>query len=250
MIKAILIEDEEPLRLLIKQILQDIDTDVSIVSECESVSQATAAIQETNPDLLFLDILLTGGTAFDLLEKVPHTNFEIIFITAYDKYVMDAFKYAAIGYVLKPIEANKLEAAIINAQKRITNKATSSIDILMNYLKSPKEKNINTIAIPTNDGFVFLKPDDILRCQASGVYTKIILTNRSCIVSSYNLAQFKNILPTETFFQVQKSHLISLLYIERYNSKDCIVEMVNGDSVPVSRKMKVSFIGMFKKPRR
>lgn len=250
MIKALLIEDEEPVRVLIKEMMEDIDRDIVILAECESVDEAVKAIADIGPDIIFLDIMLIGGTAFDLLERLDSYPFETIFITSYDKYALEAFKYAAIGYVLKPIDENELKASVANARKRVLDKAGSNIELLMNLVNKKTKSDVNTIAVPTQEGFVFIIPSNILRCEASGVYTKIFLTDNSHLLSSYNLAQFKHILPSDQFYQIQKSHLISLSHINRYNSRESVVEMTNGDSIPVSKKIKAEFLGMFKRPGR
>lgn len=249
---AVIIEDEASLRTLIKNFVTEIDREINIVAQCDNIEDAESVIKDLNPDIVFLDIILPGGTAFDLLESLPNLQSEVIFITAYDKYVLDAFRYAAIGYILKPVDKAELKIAIQNAKKRIAGKSkNNNIDELLNFIKNKNAtENTEKIGVPTQDGFIFLAPSDIVRCEGYNAYTKIFLKDTPHIISSYNLAQFKKILPEETFFQVHKSHIVALPQVYKYHSKEAILEMANGDNIPVSKKIKTEFISHFKIPRR
>lgn len=252
MIKAIIVEDEASLRTLIKKFVTEVDEEISIVADEDNINDAEKAIRNHQPDIIFLDIVLPGGNAFDLLERLGAIHSEVIFITAYDKYFLDAFKHAAIGYLLKPVDKKELAIAIENAKKRIANKRQNEhVASLLNYLKRQNSNDqVEKIGVPTQDGFIFLAPDEVIRCEGYNAYTKLYLGDGTHIISSYNLAQFRKILPEDYFFQVHKSHIISLNKVRKYNSKDSLVEMDNGDSIPVSRKVKTNFIGHFKIPKR
>lgn len=252
MIKAIIVEDEASLRTLIRKFITEVDEEVEIVAEAGNIHDALELINQKEPDIIFLDIILPGGTAFDLLEKLAPIHGEVIFITAYDKYFLDAFKYAAIGYLLKPVDKKELGIAITNAKKRVAGKRQNeNVASLLNYIKSKNtSESIDKIGVPTQDGFIFLSPNEVVRCEGHNAYTKLYLDDHTHIISSYNLAQFRKILPEDLFFQVHKSHIISLNSVRKYNSKDSLVEMDNGDSIPVSRKIKTEFIAHFKIPKR
>lgn len=251
MIKGIIIEDEASLRTLIHQFIKEVDNDLHIVAECDNIDDAEKAIDTINPDVIFLDIVLPGGTGLDLLERIPNLRAEVIFLTAYDKYVMDAFKYAAIGYILKPVDKKELKVAIDNAKKRINEKNGNNIETLLGFLKnSSQTESIDKIGVPTPEGITFISHTDIIHCEGMNSCTKIHLNDGEQLVSSYNLAEFKRILPEKSFFQVHKSHIVSLDSVYKYNSKEAIVEMDNGDTIPVSKKMKAEFIQHFKMPKR
>ena len=252
MIRALIIEDETSLRTLVKKFVQEIDKDIDIVAEAGNVLEAIKAINNNDPDIIFLDIMLPGGTGFDVLDSLKELRSEVVFITAYDKYFLEAFKHSAVGYVLKPVDKAELAIAINNAKKRISDKKQNEqVATLLDFIKKQNNSDGNEkIGIPTPDGFIFLAPEEIIRCEGQNAYTRIFMADKSDIISSYNLAQFKKILPEELFFQVHKSHIISMPNVRKYNAKEALVEMDNGDSIPISRKIKTDFISHFKIPKR
>lgn len=252
MIRAIIVEDERALRTLISKFIAEVDDDVQIVGEAGTIKEAQEVIKKYSPDIVFLDIQLPGGTSFDLLESLGEVDFEVIFITAYDDYFMDAFKHAAVGYVLKPVDKEELSMAISNAKKRVaTRKKNKEITELLKFFRErDSHDHPEKIGVPTQGGLDFIATADIIRCEGQSAYTKIVLRSGPAITSSYNLAHFKKLLPEEHFFPVHKSHIVSLSLVSRYNSKESIVEMINGDQVPVSRNAKSDFISHFKIPKR
>lgn len=248
MIKAIIVEDEVSLRILIKKFILDIDPDIEIVSECENIFEAEQAINEHAPDIIFLDVIMPRGSGMDLLEKMPDTKSEVIFITAHDKYVLDAFQFAAVGYVLKPIDKEKLKTAISNAKKSISQKtAANNVSALLKYLEERNAKK--KIGVPTQEGVSFIDCDNIKRLEGSNSYTKIFFTDNTSIISSYNLSKFDKVLPPDLFFKIHKSHIISLAHVVKYNSKESAAEMKGGDIVPISKKVKAKFLSLFNTAR-
>lgn len=252
MISAVIIEDEESLRTLVKKFVTEIDPEIKIVGGASNVDDAIQLINDADPDLIFLDIMLPRGTGFDVLDRLEEVHSEVIFITAYDKYFLDAFKHSAVGYILKPVDKGELTIAINNAKKRIADKKQNEqVTSLLSFLKNRNTSNKHEkIGIPTQDGFIFLAHEEILRCEGVKAYTKIYMKDNSSIISSYNLARFKDILPEEHFFQIHKSHIISMDSVHKYNSKEGHIEMNNGETIPISRKIKPDFISHFKIPKR
>ncbi|MEZ5017764.1 MAG: LytTR family DNA-binding domain-containing protein [Flavipsychrobacter sp.] len=251
MINAIIVEDEISLRTLMRKFVHEVDPDINIVSECENINEAQEAITLFNPDIIFLDIILPGGNSFELLERLPNLKSEIIFATAYDKYLLDAFEHAAVGYIMKPIDKKKLKTAINNAKNRIAEKKSNNLNALLDFVKQKTEDaNLKSIGIPTHDGVTFINYDTIERCEAYKSCTKIHLNDNSSILSSYNLGKFKEILPNEHFFQIHKSHVVSFTYVKKYNSKESMIEMIDGEVLPLSKSVKKDFISHYKIPKR
>lgn len=251
MIRALVVEDELHLRTLIKQFITEVDDEILIVAEAGNIDEAAEAVEIYAPEIVFLDIKLPGGTGFDLLDRMDNIDFEVIFITAYDKYFLDAFKHAAIGYILKPVDKDDLTIAINNAKKRIVGKSgRNKVADLLEAMKSNSQNEHDKIGVPTGEGIDFIATHDIVHCTGQKAYTKLVLRDGSEVISSYNLAHFRKLLPEDLFFQVHKSHIISLENVKRYNSKEAILEMINGDEVPVSRSAKSEFISHFKIPKR
>ena len=124
MIKAIIVEDEAPLQQLLLILLREVDPEIEIVGLFDNIENAAAGIKTLQPQLVFLDVMLPGGTGFDLLERTAQFKFEVIFVTAYDSYMLDAFRHSAVGYVLKPVDRNELHIAIDKERRRIQAKET------------------------------------------------------------------------------------------------------------------------------
>jgi len=245
MITAIIIEDETPIQELLKILIHEIDEDIFIVTVCDNIETGLDAIAEHNPDLIFLDVILPGGTGFDLLEHLTPGTTEVIFITAYDTFAIEAFKHSAIGYVLKPVDKDDLQLAIHNAKKRIKSRHQPDFTQFLQQLKSAESGN-EKIALPTLDGFLFVHASEIIRCESDKVYTWIHMQEGKKILCSYNIGEFKKILPDHIFFQIHKSHIISLKYVKSYNGKENTVELSDGAIIPVSRRNKNSFLNNFK----
>ncbi len=248
MITAVVVEDEPALRVLIKKLILEVDPLIDIVDECENVDQGVESILSSQPDIIFLDVVLPGGSGFDILHELPEIKSEVIFITAFDKYVLDAFQLAAVGYVLKPIDKNKLKIAIDNAKKRLEGRGGQEVISTLKKIIKENNEAVDKIGIPTQEGLLFVSLDKIMRFEGRKSYTKIFLKDDSTILSSYNIAKFDNILPVKTFFRVHRSHIISLSEIRKYVSNEAIIEMSNGDVVPLSKNMKAAFLNCFNKP--
>ena len=246
MIRAIIVEDEAPLRELLEILIKETDEDVEIIASCNSLKNALDTIEELKPDLIFLDVILPGGTGFDLLEQLSPGAYEVIFITAFDSFALEAFRHAAIGYVLKPVDKEDLRIAISNAKRRIkTQDAKTDFTKLIEQVRSTQSGS-DKIALPTPEGFLFVKAHEIIRCESDKVYTWIYMQQGKEILCSYNIGEFRKILPENIFFQVHKSHIISLQYVRSYNGKDNTVKLTDGTIIPVSRRNKNSFLNNFR----
>lgn len=247
MIKAIIVEDEAPLSDLLKILIAETDDEIDIAASCDNIDDAETIIEELRPQLIFLDVILPGGTGFDLLERIHMKNCEVIFITAHDNFALEAFKHAAIGYVLKPVDKEELKIAINNAKKRIQTHSNNKIDFVK-FLDQLKTHEISSekIAIPTPEGFLFVKANEIICCESDKVYTWINMTGGKKILCSYNIGEFRKILPEHVFFQVHKSYIISLHFVKSFNGKDNTVELADGIIIPVSRRNKSSFLNNFR----
>lgn len=245
MIKAIIVEDEAPLQQLLLMLIREVEPDIEIVGLFDNVEDAATGIEILQPQVLFLDIMLPGGTSFDLLERIPHGKFEVIFVTAYDSYMLEAFRHAAAGYVLKPVDRNELRIAITNARKRIQAQDTYDVSALLQQLKGNYKEKQEKIAIPTQDGFLFVAADELIRCESDRVYTWVYLKGQKSVLCSYNLGEFRKLLPDPQFFQAHKSHIISLRHVASFNGRESTVEMDDGSIVPVSRRNKISFLNNF-----
>ena len=246
MITAIHVEDEprniELLESLVKIHCGDI---VNLVGSARNVADAIALIKKVKPQLVYLDIELNRGNAFELLEELHEANemnFQVVFITAFNEYAVKAFRYSAIDYLLKPISIDELKEASIRALNKI-NQLSGNGNILeaINQLKI----NLNTtkIGIPVTDGILFLKTEDIVRIEAKGSYSILYLSDGKKITSTKNLGDFESILPEGIFFRVHNSWIINLKYLRKYyRGKSSYMEMEDGSTVAVSIRKKGKFL--------
>ena len=241
MIRVVLVDDEEYPRLLLKELLEESFPEIEIIGDADNADDAYEMIENEEPDLVFLDIAMPEKTGFDLLQMFDHPDFEVIFVTGYDQYALDAFNHFAIGYLLKPIDSSMLTEVVLNAKKRIeSKKSNANIQELLQHLSSSTRKT-NRIGIPTMEGLEFVEMNEIIRCEGDQKYTKVYLTNRTNILSSYNIGEFRRILEHHNFFQCHKSHLVNLNHVRKYN-KEGTLHMWDDSSVPVSKRKKIEFL--------
>ncbi|SDW51331.1 two component transcriptional regulator, LytTR family [Lutibacter oricola] len=241
-INAILIDDEknalESLALKVKKYFPNIQ----ITHTFQNPQEALIQINANHPDILFTDIEMPVLSGFDVLSKIKNPNFEIVFVTAYNQYAIEAIKHCAIGYIVKPIDNNELINAVNNALKNIEKKnALEKNEQLLNNLVSSSK---STISIPTQKGLSFIKIEDIIRFEGIDGYTKIILQN-STILSSYSIGKFSKLNKLSSFMSVHKSHFINLNYIANFLNEGYIV-MANNDSIPIARSRRKEFLEKIK----
>lgn len=239
MITSLIIDDEHDGRVAVRNMLEKYCTNVQILDEADGVEDGFLKIKQHSPDLVFLDIKMDDGTAFDLLRKFNQIDFRIIFVTAYDEYAIEAIKYSALDYILKPIRPALLVEAVEKMQETSrVNRLEQQIELLLQE-KAKREK----IALPTSDGLLFVKVIDILRCESDSSYTNFVLANGKKILVTRTMKEFEEMLPVDLFYRVHKSHLINIKYIDQYVTRDgASVIMGNGDCVPIARNRKDEFL--------
>lgn len=243
--RAIVIDDEQSARENLIFKLNKLDLDINVIAEAEDIEEAEKLIKEIKPDLIFLDISMPKGSGFDLLDRFAEITFEIIFVTAYNKYALKAFQYFAIGYLLKPIEIDVLRDTVLNTKKRIENNQNKeNIVQLSKYLKESNRNSI--IAIPVESGLEFIDMDEIMKLNASEGYTIIYLKSGTKIVSSKPLTYYTNLLDPSCFFQVHRAYVINLGCIKKYH-KVGFVQLADGSEIPVAKTKKSEFLNLFKK---
>jgi two-component system, LytTR family, response regulator len=248
MIRAIHIEDEPGNVALLQSLVTTHCADiVTIISNAANLQDAFNLIKVEKPQLVYLDIELNNGNAFELLEKVENTigiQFEIIFITAFNEYAIKAFKQNAIDYILKPISTAELKLATQKAAEKITYTAAGkNVLALLNQLKqnAPTSK----IGLSVADGLHFINPDDIIRIEAKGSYTVFYLVNGKSITCTQSLKDIEELLPTPQFIRVHNSWVVNSKQLKKYyKGKDSYIEMEDNSIVPVSLRKKGDFLDM------
>ena len=238
-IQAIIVDDEkyalESLALKVSKYFPNI----CITHKFQNPQKAVEEINKNHPHILFLDIEMPVLSGFDVLSKIENPNFEIIFVTAYNEYAIDAIKHCAIGYIVKPIDNDELKAAIENALKNINQK--SALEKNRQLLENLVSKGNSVIVIPTQKGLSFIKTDTIIRFEGIDGYTNIILKNKTTILSSYSIGKFTKTTALHNFYLVHKSHFININFIKEYLNEGYIV-LTNNDKIPVSKIKRNEFL--------
>lgn len=239
MIRTLIIDDEQHCIDRVTHLLEAHKDKVHLMDALHSVEEGITAIKKFKPDLIFLDVQINDKTGFDLLKQIDTHDFEVIFTTAHDKYAVQAFKFSAIDYLLKPVDADDLQQALEKVSKKVAEKANNDrLDVLLHNLKNT-QGSIKKISIPTVNGFVFVQVTEILRCQSEINYTTIFLKDKQKMTVAKTLKEFEELLSDYNFFRVHNSHLINLAYIKSYNKgKGGIVTMMDQTDIEVSTRRK------------
>ncbi len=240
MIKAIIVDDEERARSLLQKLLMDYCRNVEVIASCPNVPDAVIQINRLNPDVVFLDIEMPDYSGFELLSFFSEVNFEIIFVTAYNEYAVKAFEVSALDYILKPVQLEKLDAALERLRKKLE---IGSIQNRLETLKSNlKDHRISRIALPVFDGLIFVSLSDIIYLEAMGAYTKFHIQGMDCQVISKKIKYFETMLaPNPQFFRVHRSYMVNTFMIKKYSRQENSMLMENNDTVYISRERKKEF---------
>ncbi|MFD1161773.1 MULTISPECIES: LytR/AlgR family response regulator transcription factor [Hwangdonia] len=240
---SIIVEDEETSRQILKNYLKKYCPNVTVLGEAENVEEALVLIRNNDLDLVFLDVEMPYGNAFDLLDKVGDINFETVFVTAYNHYAIDALNAHASYYLMKPISIDEL----IKAVDYVTEIKTKE-EALQNQVLVPKTNTVNgKITIPQQNGFEVINTSDILYCKADDNYTEIYLNTNKKKVVSKTLKYFEDILKDSGFARVHKSHLVNVNEVVKYmKGKGGSVILSNGKEIMVSASKKSALLSYFK----
>lgn len=245
MIASIIVDDELKSRESLKILLEDFCENVEVKAVCQNVEEALSAIERYDPQVVFLDIQMQRETGFDLLAQLTKTDFEIIFTTAYSEYAIKAFKFSAIDYLLKPIDIGELKRAVEKVEKKLSGNIATRLEKLIENLKPPTPQSYK-VALPTADGLVFVKIEDIIYCEASSNYTNIYTLDGKKHIVSRTLKEYEDLLVDHNFFRIHNSHLINLSCIKKYvRGEGGYVIMVNDVSLDVSKRKKDAFLARF-----
>lgn len=235
MMKAIIIDDEPPAVTMLEKMLDDLELPIEIVGRSHELADGVNCIKEYKPDLVFLDIEMPGFSGlqlFDFLED-HEIKFGIIFITAYNQYAINAFEMNAVDYLLKPLQADKLEKAI-NKFLNNRNNAINNYLSLKRFMKS--ETQLNRIVIPIGNALEVIKVDDIIFLQAEGSYTKIFLSNNKNLLVSKKLKYFEQLLNNSpSLFRIHRSYIVNLNAVNKLiKSNGGTVVMKDETELPIS----------------
>lgn len=244
---GIIIDDEPGNVVTLSELLKQYCPRVLVKGSAPNPIKGYELIKETDPDIVFLDIEMPYGNAFDLLDKINSINFEVIFITAFDNYAIKAIRYSALDYILKPININELKEAVRKAIIRLEEKGSNTR--VNSLIENLKQDNVSShkIALPTVNGFRFEDIHKIMYMEAEGSYTSIKIKDQPKELVSKSLKEFEDLLPDTIFCRIHYSHIININYVKNYfKGRGGYVEMEDGASIEVSARKKNIFFERFR----
>jgi len=244
-VTALLVDDEPKSLAILKNKLERLCPSVSIIGETINPNEALQLIGTVNPQLVFLDIAMPEMSGFDLLAAVEEPSFEIIFVTAFDNYAIDAINHCAIGYLVKPVANDDLVSAVDKAIANIEEKTAlqKNLQLIENFGVPTFQKK--KIVIPSQEGLEFVKIKEIIHCEGEDGYTNIYFRTRTPILSSHSIGHFNSLLENHHFYLVHKSHLINMYHIDKYLNEGYVI-LTNNIKVPVSRGRRSDFLTKLK----
>ncbi|HZI54603.1 MAG TPA: LytTR family DNA-binding domain-containing protein [Chitinophagaceae bacterium] len=249
MIKALIIDDEIHCRKTLSMLLKDYCPDVQVMGQCSDGESGLDSIQKFKPDLIFLDIEMPNMNGFEMLEKLPEINFEIIFTTSYDQYAIKAIRFSALDYLLKPVDREELQRAVQKATQRLHHPLPQQLEILLQKLHQPAS-SIQKIALPTMEGLQMIAVNSIISCASDSNYTVFFLKNKQKLIVSRPLKEIEEMLEEYSFLRVHNSYLVSLNEIEKYvKGEGGYLVMTDGSAIDVSRSKKETLLNKLRPNR-
>ena len=236
MIKAVIIEDEPIFAEMIQSFLNEFYPDIEIKGYAQTVEDAQKLITSVQPDIAFCDIELKDGSTFDLLKKLNNITFQIIFITAHNQFAIQAFKFSAIDYLLKPIEQTEFCNAVDRAIERVNQKQMQYIRLMLENLDRNSENK--RLVLRTLEQIYIVNIKDIVRCQADNTYTTFHIVNGENILVSKGLKEYEDILCENGFFKIHQSHIINLQFLRKIDKSTEEVILSDKTRLPLSQRRK------------
>jgi two-component system LytT family response regulator len=238
MFRVVIADDVQDIRESLEKMLGAYCPEVQIVASVDGVATAVAAIQKHSPDIVMLDVEMKDGTGFDVLKQFPSPRFKAIFVTAYQQYSLDAFRFSALDYLLKPVDPDLLVQAVSKAadvldREKLALKIDSFLHNMQESSKGPKK-----IVLRTIDNIHVVAVNEIAYCEADQSYTTFHLSDKSRIVVTRSLSEFDEMLGPYQFVRIHQSYLVNAAYIKRFNKTDNTLLLSDGAVLPVSVRKK------------
>jgi two-component system, LytTR family, response regulator len=247
MLRTLIIDDEPHMRQSLEKLLHLYCPNVKVVDQADGVASGLHSIRKHRPDLVLLDIKLEDGTGFDLLRLAEPIDFKVIFITAYEQYALEAFRFSALDYLLKPI----IPASLVEAVNKAEDMRIKDLEVQLNSLRynmASEDRSRRKLVLKTMDNIHIVTPDEVFYCESDGNYTIFCLAGERRIIVSKTLREFEELLKHAGFFRVHKSFLVNLSRIVRLEKGDGgFLVISNGDKIPVGASRKDELMDLFEK---
>ncbi len=239
MVKVLIIDDELKARNILQHYITNFNPEISEIRLSDSVDHAIEQLKDFEPGIVFLDVEMPFKNGFDFLSEIKEPNFDVIFTTAYNQYAIQAIRFSALDYLLKPVDPDELKLAI---QRHLDKQEShqQKLELYKNLSQNIEKKNVKdfTLAVPSMEGTYFFKIDEIIRLEADRTYTHIHLVNKKPFVASKTLKHFEEMLEDSNFIRTHKSHLVNTKFISKISHDKETIELTNGTNVEVSRRKK------------
>lgn len=237
--KILIIDNEKHILDFLHLHLQKFGIEPHFIFQADGVQQGLKIFDEVKPDVVFLDVEMEDGTGFDFLNRLNKLDFQLIFITAYEKYAVQAFKYCAIDFLLKPIDTDELAVALERATKNLAQiDHQVQLDMLKSMVSSHTTKP-SKIILKNSDAIFYIKIEAIILCEADGPYTIFEVENHDKIIVSTNIKVYEELLTPHNFVRVHNSFLVNTNKVIRFDKQDGgFLMLENNKSVPVSQRKK------------
>jgi two-component system, LytTR family, response regulator len=239
MIRALIIDDEQKARNILNHYLQNFIPEITEIRQAESVDAALEMLKDYQPGIVFLDVEMPHKNGFDFLVELKEPDFDVIFTTAYNQYAIQAIRFSALDYLLKPVDPDELKGAVLRhlEKQESSHQKKELFDNLVQNIEKKEVKDFK-IAVPSSEGVYFFMIDDILRLEADRSYTHIHLVNKKPFIASKTLKHFEEMLDDFKFIRTHKSHLVNPRHITRISNDNEFVLLTDGSKVEVSRRKK------------
>jgi two-component system, LytTR family, response regulator len=240
MIKALIVDDEQKARNILQHYIVNFIPEITEVRQADSVDAAIELLKDYQPGIVFLDVEMPHKNGFDFLVQLKDPAFDVIFTTAYNQYAIQAIRFSALDYLLKPVDPDELKAAVQRHAEKQESSAQQKKELFDNLVQNIEKKEVKDfkIAVPSSDGVHFFMIDDILRLEADRSYTYIHLVNKKPFIASKTLKHFEEMLEEFKFIRTHKSHLVNPRHITRISNDNEFVLLTDGTKVEVSRRKK------------
>ncbi len=247
MIQVLIIDDEAHIRDSLRKLLARHCPQVSVAGEADGVASGLKAIRELHPDLVLLDIQMADGTGFDLLTALPAIDFKIIFVTAFDQYSLQAFRFSAVDYLLKPVNPEMLAEAVNRAGQQIQEHQRLQMQALKENLKNI-DKQHKKIILKTTENVYLIGLNEIVACESDDNYTRVYLVKNEKILVSKTLKDYEEMLSGWGFYRVHKSFLINLAHIRRFEKQEGgYIVLANDLKIPVASRKRDEVMEMLER---
>ena len=246
MINCVLVDDETNALEMMEWLLKTYCPQAEIVAMCNTAEKGIEAINSHKPDVVFLDIEMPRMNGFDMLEQVKNLTFDIVFCTAYDQFAIKAFKYAALNYLLKPVDPDDLKATMQRVEEKRPALSKEQFALLLQHINQSPKSTPSRIALTTGEGLIFVATGDILYCRAESNYTNVVLTGGRKIMVSRVLKELDETLSGADFYRVHSSFLININHVKKFiRGEGGYIVMDNDENITLSRSRRQEFMELF-----